>query len=67
MPSSIRGAPSWKLISDPPARILRSLRTVGEEGAIIGVIIGEKKPEIPFYPPTSEICGERCIRTCELP
>ncbi|MGO4246821.1 cupin domain-containing protein [Paenarthrobacter sp. RAF54_2] len=40
-----------------PAGVPRSLRTVSEEDAIICVIIGAKKPEIPFYPPTSEMYG----------
>ncbi|BCW49651.1 quercetin dioxygenase-like cupin family protein [Arthrobacter sp. 1088] len=40
-----------------PAGVPRSLRTVSDEDAIICVIIGAKKPEIPFYPPTSEMYG----------
>jgi quercetin dioxygenase-like cupin family protein len=40
-----------------PAGVPRSLRTVGDQDAIICVIIGAKKPEIPFYPPTSEMHG----------
>ena len=40
-----------------PAGVPRSLRTVSEEDALICVIIGAKKPEIPFYPPTSEMYG----------
>lgn len=40
-----------------PAGVPRSLRTVSEEDALICVIIGAKKPEIPFYPPTSEMHG----------
>lgn len=40
-----------------PAGVPRSLRTVSDTDAIICVIIGAKKPEIPFYPPTSEMHG----------
>lgn len=40
-----------------PAGVPRSLRTVSEEDALICVIIGAEKPEIPFYPPTSEMHG----------
>lgn len=40
-----------------PAGVPRSLRTVSEGDALICVIIGAKKPEIPFYPPTSEMHG----------
>ncbi|ABM09330.1 MULTISPECIES: cupin domain-containing protein [Micrococcaceae] len=40
-----------------PAGVPRSLRTVSDVDAIICVIIGAKKPEIPFYPPTSEMYG----------
>ncbi|MFJ5958380.1 cupin domain-containing protein [Paenarthrobacter sp. NPDC092416] len=40
-----------------PAGVPRSLRTIGDQDAIICVIIGAKKPEIPFYPPTSEMHG----------
>ncbi|MDQ0801436.1 cupin domain-containing protein [Arthrobacter sp. SLBN-112] len=40
-----------------PAGVPRSLRTVSGEDALICVIIGAKKPEIPFYPPTSEMHG----------
>ena len=40
-----------------PAGVPRSLRTVSDEDALICVIIGAKKPEIPFYPPTSEMYG----------
>ncbi|MFK4299684.1 quercetin dioxygenase-like cupin family protein [Arthrobacter sp. GAS37] len=40
-----------------PAGVPRSLRTVSEDDALICVIIGAKKPEIPFYPPTSEMHG----------
>lgn len=40
-----------------PAGVPRSLRTVSDVDAIICVIIGSKKPEIPFYPPTSEMHG----------
>lgn len=40
-----------------PAGVPRSLRTVSEEDALICVIIGAKRPEIPFYPPTSEMHG----------
>ncbi|WP_457973450.1 hypothetical protein [Arthrobacter sp. D1-17] len=43
---------SWKSISDLPAGITPSLRTVSEEDALIGVIIGA-----PFYSPTSEMHG----------
>ncbi|MFK0039405.1 cupin domain-containing protein [Paenarthrobacter sp. NPDC090517] len=40
-----------------PAGVPRSLRTVSDVDAIICVIIGAMKPEIPFYPPTSEMYG----------
>lgn len=40
-----------------PAGVPRSLRTVSETDAIICVIIGSKKPELPFYPSTSEMHG----------
>lgn len=40
-----------------PAGVPRSLRTVSDEDALICVIIGAKKPEIPFYPATSEMHG----------
>ncbi|MHA6669364.1 cupin domain-containing protein [Homoserinimonas sp. A447] len=40
-----------------PAGVPRSLRTVSETDAIICVIIGSKKPELPFYPKTSEMHG----------
>lgn len=40
-----------------PAGVPRSLRTVSDVDAIICVIIGAKKPEIPFYPPSSEMHG----------
>lgn len=40
-----------------PAGVPRSLRTVSDDDALICVIIGAKKPEIPFYPPTSEMHG----------
>lgn len=40
-----------------PAGVPRSLRTVSDEDAIICVIIGAKKPELPFYPETSEMHG----------
>lgn len=40
-----------------PAGVPRSLRTVSDDDALICVIIGAKKPEIPFYPPTSEMYG----------
>ncbi|MDI2022065.1 cupin domain-containing protein [Paenarthrobacter nicotinovorans] len=40
-----------------PAGVPRSLRTVSDEDALICVIIGSRKPEIPFYPPSSEMHG----------
>lgn len=40
-----------------PANVPRSLKTVSDEDARICVIIGAKKPAIPFYPPTSEMHG----------
>ncbi|WP_374999679.1 cupin domain-containing protein [Aeromicrobium sp. CTD01-1L150] len=40
-----------------PAGVPRSLRTVSEDDAIICVIIGSKKPELPTYPETSEMHG----------
>lgn len=45
------------LIRVPAGVPPRSLRTVSDVDAIICVIIGAKKPEIPFYPPTSEMYG----------
>lgn len=40
-----------------PAGVPRSLRTVSDTDALICVIIGAKKPAIPFYPPSSEMHG----------
>jgi quercetin dioxygenase-like cupin family protein len=40
-----------------PAGVPRSLRTVSDVDALICVIIGSKKPEIPFYPKSSEMHG----------
>lgn len=42
-----------------PAGVPRSLRTVSDVDARICVIIGSKKPELPFYPETSEMHGVR--------
>ncbi|MET0951756.1 MAG: cupin domain-containing protein [Aeromicrobium sp.] len=40
-----------------PAGVPRSLKTVSDEDARICVIIGAKKPELPFYPASSEMHG----------
>lgn len=40
-----------------PAGVPRSLRTVSDEDAIICVIIGSSKPQLPTYPPTSDMHG----------
>lgn len=40
-----------------PAGVPRSLRTVSEEDALICVIIGAPKPQLPTYPPSSEMYG----------
>ncbi|MGY1740305.1 MULTISPECIES: cupin domain-containing protein [unclassified Blastococcus] len=40
-----------------PAGVPRSLRTVSEEDALICVIIGTPKPQLPTYPPSSEMYG----------
>ena len=40
-----------------PAGVPRSLRAVSENDAIICVIIGAPKPELPSYPRTSEMYG----------
>src|SRR5699024_3148102 len=40
-----------------PAGIPRSLHTVSDEDALICVIIGSQKPEIPVYPETSAMYG----------
>lgn len=40
-----------------PAGVPRSLRTVGDTDAVICVIIGTAKPQLPTYPPTSEMYG----------
>jgi mannose-6-phosphate isomerase-like protein (cupin superfamily) len=40
-----------------PAGVPRSLRTVSDEDALICVIIGTPKPQLPTYPPSSEMYG----------
>lgn len=40
-----------------PAGVPRSLRTVSEDDALICVIIGTQKPQLPTYPKTSEMYG----------
>jgi mannose-6-phosphate isomerase-like protein (cupin superfamily) len=40
-----------------PAGVPRSLRTVSDTDALICVIIGTKKPQLPTYPKTSEMYG----------
>lgn len=40
-----------------PAGVPRSLKTVSEEDALICVIIGTQKPQLPTYPKTSEMYG----------
>ncbi|MBC3190633.1 cupin domain-containing protein [Pseudonocardia sp. C8] len=40
-----------------PAGVPRSLRTVSDEDAIICVIIGAPRPQLPTYPETSEMHG----------
>ncbi|ACY23271.1 Cupin 2 conserved barrel domain protein [Gordonia bronchialis DSM 43247] len=40
-----------------PAGVPRSLANVGDTDALFCVIIGSKKPELPTYPPSSEIYG----------
>lgn len=40
-----------------PAGVPRSLKTVGEDDALICVIIGTSKPQLPTYPKTSEMYG----------
>ena len=40
-----------------PAGVPRSLKTVGDSDALICVIIGTQKPQLPTYPKTSEMYG----------
>ncbi|MEU0649135.1 cupin domain-containing protein [Streptomyces umbrinus] len=40
-----------------PAGVPRSLKTVSENDALICVIIGTQKPQLPTYPSTSEMHG----------
>jgi quercetin dioxygenase-like cupin family protein len=40
-----------------PAGVPRSLANVGETDALFAVIIGTQKPQLPTYPPTSEMYG----------
>lgn len=40
-----------------PAGVPRSLKTVGDRDALICVIIGTQKPQLPTYPKTSEMYG----------
>jgi quercetin dioxygenase-like cupin family protein len=40
-----------------PAGVPRSLENVGDTDALMCVIIGTQKPQLPTYPPTSEMYG----------
>jgi mannose-6-phosphate isomerase-like protein (cupin superfamily) len=40
-----------------PAGVPRSLTNVGDSDALFCVIIGTKKPQLPTYPPSSEMYG----------
>ncbi|GAB35293.1 cupin domain-containing protein [Gordonia otitidis] len=40
-----------------PAGVPRSLANVGDTDALFCVIIGSRKPELPTYPPSSEMFG----------
>lgn len=40
-----------------PAGVPRSLKNVGDTDALMCVIIGTQKPQLPTYPPTSEMYG----------
>lgn len=40
-----------------PAGVPRSLRNPGEVDALFCVVIGSPKPQLPTYPPTSEMAG----------
>lgn len=40
-----------------PAGVPRSLKNVGDTDALFCVIIGTQKPQLPTYPPTSEMYG----------
>lgn len=40
-----------------PAGVPRSLANVGDSDALFCVIIGTKKPQLPTYPPSSEMFG----------
>jgi quercetin dioxygenase-like cupin family protein len=40
-----------------PAGVPRSLENIGDTDALICVIIGTAKPQLPTYPPTSEMYG----------
>lgn len=40
-----------------PAGVPRSLKNVGDKEAVICVIIGTQKPQLPTYPKTSEMYG----------
>ncbi len=40
-----------------PAGVPRSLRNVGDTDALMCVIIGASKPQLPTYPPSSEMYG----------
>lgn len=40
-----------------PAGVPRSLRNVGDTDALMCVIIGASKPQLPSYPPSSEMYG----------
>jgi quercetin dioxygenase-like cupin family protein len=40
-----------------PAGVPRSLKNIGDTDALMCVIIGTQKPQLPTYPPTSEMYG----------
>lgn len=40
-----------------PAGMPRSLKNIGDTDALFCVVIGAKKPQLPTYPPTSEVYG----------
>ena len=40
-----------------PAGVPRSLRNIGDTDALFCVIVGSGKPQVPVYPPTSEMYG----------
>lgn len=40
-----------------PAGMPRSLKNIGDTDALFCVVIGAQKPQLPTYPPTSEVYG----------